>query len=359
MRVVFAINTVGLGHATRSLPLIRGALERGHEVSIISNFRSLAFLKNELGNKIKRYFRLHDYSFASKLFSNKKVSMQKFILNLPLFLKEYKTEHDSFIRMQKRYKFECIITDTRFGIFDRKTPSYLLSHHIRNKIKGLARVSEMLSEIPYFALMSRFRKILIPDFRKGDIAGSYTHGFKFLSKDDVSYLGVLSMIQKRKVKEDIDYFFTVSGPEPQRTVFEKKVLACLPKLEGKRVVVTLGKPEVKKTIRKGHTTIFSFLDNKKQEEMMNRAKLVVTRSGYTTVMELAELGKKALLIPTKGQEEQEYLAKYHHERGNYLSVDLDDLNLPDDLETAAQYPGIQTKKKTKDSVKRFLDVTGL
>jgi len=36
---------------------------------------------------------------------------------------------------------------------------------------------------------------------------------------------------------------------------------------------------------------------------------VISRSGYTTIMDLAVLEKKAYFIPTPGQNEQEYLAK--------------------------------------------------
>ena len=89
---------------------------------------------------------------------------------------------------------------------------------------------------------------------------------------------------------------------------------------------------------------------------MSRAKLVITRSGYTTLMDLAQIGQKALLIPTKGQPEQEYLAKYHLKQGNYYFSELDDLNIPKDLEIAERFLGYKTKKKTKDATKKFMDI---
>ena len=89
---------------------------------------------------------------------------------------------------------------------------------------------------------------------------------------------------------------------------------------------------------------------------MNRAKLVVARSGYSTVMDLAELEKKALYIPTEGQPEQEYLAMYHKKSGNNYAVRLKKLNLVRDLAIAKKYPGYKTKHKTADSIRKFLDL---
>nr|MBP6558208.1 glycosyltransferase [Flavobacterium sp.] len=43
--------------------------------------------------------------------------------------------------------------------------------------------------------------------------------------------------------------------------------------------------------------------------------MVLCRSGYTTVMDLAKLEKKAFFIPTPGQFEQEYLAKRYKRNG--------------------------------------------
>ena len=47
----------------------------------------------------------------------------------------------------------------------------------------------------------------------------------------------------------------------------------------------------------------------------NESEMVLCRSGYTTVMDLAKLDKKAFFIPTPGQYEQEYLAKKYKEEG--------------------------------------------
>src|SRR5690242_9819096 len=128
------------------------------------------------------------------------------------------------------------------------------------------------------------------------------------------YIGPLSTAQPMDVAQDVDVFFSVSGIEPQRGLLEDLVLEALPKLSG-RIVVTLGKPGNDDGVREiDGAIVYDYLNRERQAEMLNRAKLVMTRSGYTTLMELAALGRKALFVATPGQSEQEYLARFHRDR---------------------------------------------
>lgn len=132
-------------------------------------------------------------------------------------------------------------------------------------------------------------------------------------------------------------------------------MAALPKLSG-RVVVTLGRPDAagEKFIRHG-ATVYGYLDRRAQAEMLNRAHTVITRSGYTTLMELAELGKRALFVPTPGQSEQEYLARFHHERGHVYSTTQRRLDLVRDLPRADAAHGIP-RLSTAGAVRRFFEL---
>jgi len=353
MKVLFAVNSNGLGHATRTLPLIVETFKQGHDVYVISNFRALDFLQNEFKDKVKRYFKLPDYSFQTTVVTEEDVSVKRFMYYLPKHLQEFRKEHKEFQKIHKAHKFDLIISDTRYGVYSKGIPSFLLHLYIKIPQGWPLKISEKASEKAFDLIKNKFTKYLIPDFKENSMAGVYTHDFRYLQKRDFEYLGILSMIKNLKVEEDIDYFFSVSGPEPQRTVFEKIVLKEAPKIKNKKIVITLGKPELNKYVKKGNMEIYGFLDREKQTEMMNRAKLVVTRSGYTTVMDLAELGKKALYIPTKGAPEQEYLAEYHLRQGNNYYKNLEDLNLIKDLEIASRFPGYQNKLKTKDAIKKF------
>jgi hypothetical protein len=122
-------------------------------------------------------------------------------------------------------------------------------------------------------------------------------------------------------------------------------------------VVTLGRPERPFSVRDdGRVAIYSFLNRRQQQETMNRAAVVVTRSGYTTLMELAELGKKALVIPTPGQSEQEYLAQYHEARGHLHGALQSNLNLAHDVPVALSYRGLPPVRPTEESIQRLLNI---
>jgi len=125
-----------------------------------------------------------------------------------------------------------------------------------------------------------------------------------------------------------------------------------------KIVVTLGRPRDAGEFREiSGATVYDYLDRKRQAEMLNRAKLVMTRSGYTTLMELAGLGRRALFTATPGQSEQEYLARFHRERGHVWSVEQKHMDIPRDLERAKAASGIPRMDATL-SIGNFLAVLG-
>lgn len=358
LKVCFGVSDTGLGHATRSLPLIKGILSKGHKVYVLSGGRSLNYLKNELGDQIEAYIEQEGLPL-SQLYEQNGFDVSKVAKKLPNLIYDSMKEHSDFLKVDKKFGFDVIISDSRLGIYNRKKPSYFIVHHIRMPLIRNNDSSKLISEFVIFAAIMNFKKILIPDFEKHGMAGDYTHNFKFLKDSFISYLGVLSTLKKKKTKDKVNVFFSVSGPEPQRTVLEKKVLNSLKYLKNGSVVVTLGKPELNSVKKIGNATIYSHMGRKQQELTMNSADVVVTRAGYTTLMELFELGKKALIIPTKNQPEHEYLAKYHSKMKNFHAVSLDKLDLIKDLEKAKKLSPKKIPYKTNKSVKIFLKEVNL
>ncbi|OYW19875.1 MAG: hypothetical protein B7Z54_02690 [Sphingobacteriales bacterium 12-47-4] len=57
-------------------------------------------------------------------------------------------------------------------------------------------------------------------------------------------------------------------------------------------------------------------------------------NGTSTIMDLAAMQKKAILIPTPGQSEQEYLANYLQKKGIFYSERENSFSLIDSLEKA-------------------------
>ncbi|KPV40264.1 hypothetical protein AN478_09160 [Thiohalorhabdus denitrificans] len=353
-KVLFAVHDWGLGHATRSLPLIRGLLDTGSRVTVLSTGRALRLLRGELGDRCA-FIELRDLPKAS----NRSVAgfYLQMSLSLPLFLATFRRERRFTRNLCRREGFTRIVSDSRIGVCLPEVPSYLLFHSLRHIIPGRPERLEGLVEGTQARLFADARRILVPDEAEdGGLSGDLSHHLARDWGDRLAYIGPLSTITPQDGEEDLDYFITLSGQEPQRTLLEERVLAEVEGLPG-RIVVALGKPESRsRSLGRGRITVHDYLDRPAQQAMMNRARLVIGRSGYTTLMELAQLGKKALFVPTPGQSEQEYLARYHRERGHTHGVTQSRLDLAADVAKAETFPGLPRTASAGESVRRFLDV---
>jgi UDP-N-acetylglucosamine transferase subunit ALG13 len=318
----------------------------------VARGRSLNLLKEELGNSCC-YLEIPDYSSP---YSKKDFSVPKFLSYFPVYMNQVIKEHEAIKKLVRREGYERIVSDNRFGIHIREIPSYFISHQLRFLAPGRVKLFERATEgFNYSFSKNSFTKFLVPDFKEDSLSGDLSHNLKYFKETQVEYLGILSDLRKKEVPEDIDYFISISGPEPQRTVFEHKVLRQAPRLEGK-VAVALGKPEDLREKGNGHVRVFGYLTRRQQEDVMNRAKLIIARPGYSTLMELVALGKKALFVPTPGQTEQVYLAEYHRRQGNFYSVDQDSLNLARDVEKAKRYEGVYGRVEPEGAVRKFMSI---
>ncbi len=342
-----------MGHATRDLVLIRGLLAAGHHVTIVSAGRALQLLREELGNRCS----FHELRDIPKPLSRRAFWFYvKMSLALPLVFRTFHIERRFVDELCRTRRFDSIVSDSRYGICRRDIPSFYVVHSLRQIVPGRPRGLEKLVEFSQKRLLSGAEKIIIPDEKTGGLAGDLCHDLACSWDGKLEYIGILSSVRRQPADRDIDYFVSISGAEPQRSIFEAIVLEQCHDLPG-RVVIALGKPESgSEEITDGNTTIHAYMDRRRQQEMMNRARLIVSRSGYTTMMELAELAKLALLTPTVGQSEQEYLAAYHERLGHLHAVKQRDLSLVRDAAIAQSYPGLPPFASTEESVARFLSV---
>ncbi len=350
MKVLFGVFDWGLGHATRDSPIIEELLKRGHSVDIISTGRAMNLLKARFRKRCK-YF---DVSSIYVPYPKHRFFAFSFVINTPKMLSTIKAARKISEKIISKGNYDTVISDCRYDVYDRVDNSYMINHQLRFKAPPIA---EHAIERWLKSIMSKYKYVIVPDFENNSLSGALSHNLRYLDKNKIKYIGILSHVKKKKVKEDIDYFITISGPEPQRTILEEHILPILPLLDGK-IFVTLGKPEESCQVSSNRKiTICGFLNSKEQEKMMNRAKFIVTRSGYTTVMEIAELNKKnVLFIPTPGQTEQEYLADLYEKKGYFHHVHQNKMNLVKDIEKAKKFTGYAPLWKTKDSIKRFIEV---
>jgi UDP-N-acetylglucosamine transferase subunit ALG13 len=353
LRILFAVASWGLGHATRDLPLIQHMLEQGHDVTIVSTDRALALLKHELGSRCT-FLEWPDLPLS--LAKSAPLFYAKFTLSLPLALRAIVAEHRALDVLLTSRRFDRVVSDSRFGIRTDRVASFQFSHGLRFIAPRRNRLIELAMEYIYYRCYGRSSRFVVPDFGSNGLSGELSHDLRFVRASRISYVGILSGIGRESVVEDIDYYISISGPEPQRTILEEIALGQVADLPG-RVVMSLGKPEeVGRHWTHGSAKVYSYVSRKQQQGLMNRARLIVSRSGYTTMMELAELGKRALLIPTPGQTEQEYLADLHYRAGHYYAVQQSKLELVRDVTRAQTYPGYQPAHRTAVSIERFMEI---
>jgi uncharacterized protein (TIGR00661 family) len=347
MKILFGVSDWGLGHATRDIPLIEGLLAKKARVDIVSTGRAMILLRNYFGKKCNYY----DIPTMKVRYSKGRMLIPKFITTLPLMFLEITKSRRTIKRIIRENKYDKVISDCRFDTYDKRSNSILINHQL-----WIAKpfYTFPISSFLVFNANKNFGRIIVPDFPGSILTDSFSNSMSYFVP--VDFIGIISHLKKKKLKQDIDYFISLSGPEPQRTVLEHKIFEQIKHLKGK-VVIGLGKPEDKTVTKKNNIEIYGFLDAEKQEEMMNRAKFIISRPGYTTVMDIIELEKrKALFIPTPSQPEQEYFGYLYDKKKLFEKVDQENLELRLALKNSSKYHGFDAPWKTKESVKRFVKI---
>jgi hypothetical protein len=350
MRIVFGICSWGLGHATRSLSIIRRFLREGDEVTVVSYGTALTLLRKELGDSV-RLVELADYHPPDT--RNPRRLALDTLFSVPRYFFSMKREHRYVERLVSEGRIDAIFSDNRFGFYSLRVPSYFMAHQLRLMNPLYLRGLESGSEIFNRWFLDRSDGVIVPDFREDGLAGRLAHELSVIKEEDLNYIGVLSDFTSRAVPQDLDVFVSVSGFEPQRSIFEELVLSQLDDLEG-NVVVSLGRPA--ETVTRGKLKILGLLTKPERELLISRAKIVVARSGYSTLMDLCALQRKGLLIPTPGQTEQEYLSSYHMSKRSYYCVREQELSMSSQLGAALAFNPPKLQHSVEQAVENAVGI---
>ncbi|MEM7102081.1 MAG: glycosyltransferase [Bacteroidota bacterium] len=307
----------GLGHATRCMPVIEELLKQGAEVLLASDGGSLALLKAEY--PALDAFELPGYNVRY----GKGGMVLSIARQLPSIGKAIGHENKVVMSMVKDHKITGIISDNRYGCYVKGVPSIFLSHQLNVRVPW-PFVEGLVRKIQYM-MINMFDECWVPDFAGApNLSGELGHDVQL---KDVKYIGPLSRMQKLDRPITYDVVAVLSGPEPQRTFFEEKLIDQLKHANLKSLLVS-GKTKAPIGITKeGNLEVITYLTAKDLNEKMSAAKLIVARSGYSTIMDLVKIGKPALLIPTPGQTEQEYLAYRLAQNGWFSTHPQSDLNI--------------------------------
>ena len=321
----------GLGHATRCVPVIRDLLNQGSEVWLAGEGAQEKLLREEFSSL--PFLPLKGY----RVKYGKTGLTGRLLLQIPSILQSVKEENSWLKEQVSKYKFDAVISDNRYGLYHKAIFSVFITHQLCIK-SALGKWSEKLLQKWNYKLIDRFNECWIPDEQgKDNLAGELSHPAT-LPAIPVKYIGGLSRFEKNETREIKDHLLIIlSGPEPQRTILENKIIDEVVNYNGTATIVR-GLP-VEKNIIPSTNTIH-FHNHLSSEEMNNqamKAEFIIGRSGYSTVMDIAALQKKSILIPTPGQTEQEYLADHLKKKQFAFCIKQNDLSLLKNIEEAGRF----------------------
>lgn len=249
---------------------------------------------------------------------SKKSFVWKIFRQIPKIIKHINAENRWLSRILKEHHFDIVISDNRFGLHNSSVYCIFITHQLHIK-SGINKWADRIIQAFNYRYIKRFNECWVPDYAEEiNISGELSHGN--LIPNNVQYIGILSRFKKIVAEKKYDVLIILSGPEPSRTNWENKLLLELQLYKG-RVCFVRGLPEVETSIRSGkNTDIYNHLSGQELNLAIEQSEWVICRSGYTSVMDLVTLRHKAILVPTPGQPEQEYLAKYLYQKKLFYTV---------------------------------------
>lgn len=306
-KILFVVLNWGLGHATRSIPIIRELENAGHKLVLASDGLALELLQKEFPDKsiigLPAYNIKYGTTLSDIVWGNF-FNILNAIIKEQLFMRKYIKAND----------VDIIISDSRFGCFHRKKIAYIISHQLNlqssNKLLGF-----FINKVNRFFL-SRYNEVWIPDEEDHLLSGVLSKSPKIKNP---RFIGLLSRLEKMNLKKVYDLTVILSGPEPSRGRLEKRLVDLLTS-SGKKIALVRGTSTASTINYPDQFTVYNLLDTKELNLLINKSKWLTSRAGYTSVMDYYLLDKKAVLIPTPGQTEQEYLGAYLDGKYGFVCV---------------------------------------
>lgn len=345
----------GLGHATRCIPVILALVEHGCEVIIAADgaikellqkeFPKLEFIDNK-GYKM-RYSRRKAW-FKVKLF-----------LQFPKLLIRIRAEKRWLKQVVEEYKIDAVVSDNRLGMSFSSIPSIYITHQLL--IKTGNSYTDRLAQKIHYHFINKYSTCWVPDWDGNiNLAGELSHPAK-LPDIPVVYIGPLSRFEKSPEQIKYDCCFILSGPEPQRCILENVFLKEIRDFNSKAIIVRglpqqTALPEMSNPL----IEIKNHLPAAEMSRLMLQSKIIISRCGYSTIMDLVKLQKKAVLIPTPGQTEQEYLGEYLGNKNLFVTVSQNDFYLKNILKKVDDFSFSELKpvpSQLDNTIKDF--VTGI
>lgn len=329
----------GLGHATRCIPIIKELIQLDCEVILAADGALSSLLKKEFQSSIilpLKGYRMHYSHKGEWLFLQLFFQIPKIIF---IILKE----HYWLKKIIKDHKPAIIISDNRPGLYSQDIFSVYVTHQLSIKT-GNYFLDKIAQKIHYY-FIKKFDQCWVPDFLENGLAGELSHPKKLPA--NLVYLGALSRFEiLQEVNKVYDILISISGPEPQRTIFENIVFTQF-KYDKRKILIVRGLPAQTENIKppNAFADVVNHLSANELSHAFQRSEIIICRSGYTSIMDLVKIGKKAILIPTPGQKEQEYLAKYLMAKRFFFSIEQKNFVLSKAINDASVFPFLKPEEE--------------
>jgi predicted glycosyltransferase len=331
----------GLGHATRDIPIIRRLQAMGYKV-VVATESPLTELINEAIPGLT----FEDFPGPKVTYSKSKWLIFKLLGQMPLWLRWQKKEQAIIHHLVQKHQPQIILSDNRYGARHPKVHSILLTHQLMVKLPTGLKWADALAHRFILRLIQPFDACWIPDFEKADsLAGDLVHRYPLPGK--ARLIGPLSRFMDTALPRPSSHpayncLAILSGPEPQKSLLKNLLIEKLTLSPFKSLIIT-GEPNLaleKNFPNEKAVTLIPHLNQEKLTRLIRDTPLIIARSGYTTIMDLYFLNKNALLVPTPGQTEQNYLAVFNSKKHPFISQN--------DL-TTTQLGGLPSCFPNKDS----------
>jgi len=308
-RILVAPLDWGLGHATRCIPVIEQLLERDARPVLGADGAPLALLRDAFPQL--PHVRVPGVEVR---YARGRSQALTLAAQFPAMLRSVRAEQRLFMDLRRTLALDAVISDQRFGLHAPGLPSVLITHQVfpfTPLAQGLLRRYNLRH-------LERFHRCWVPDHAAAPgLAGALSHGPGL--PRNARYIGPLSRMAPQRATPPAEAYrivAVISGPEPQRTLLEEALLRQLQHIEGRHLLVR-GVPAAAVDEQLGNVRRIGHLGAASLAGALLQAELIVSRTGYTTLMDLEGLGRRALLVPTPGQPEQEYLGRVHGHSGRH------------------------------------------
>jgi UDP-N-acetylglucosamine transferase subunit ALG13 len=327
----------GLGHAARMIPLARSFTEMGHNVLIAAGEEHLNLFREELPG-----LKYIPFSGFSPSYSRRLPQYVHLLLKTPALIYHIIREHFILKELVQKYSADLVISDNRFGLWNGRTKCVYVTHMPRIPFPKPFRFLEPIGIRLHRWIIGKYDYCFIPDLPGNlNLSGKLSHGLRL--KDNTKYIGILSRFPVTPADAGTNRFtgrhntLILSGPEPQRSIFRETAVRILRNETIPAIILEgnpgggNGKPAT------GNIEAFDHMVSNEMQQAVRSSDTIIARAGYSTIMDLASLHKSAVLVPTPGQTEQEYLASYLESHGWFSRVSQKD------LEKGIRLPAVSTQ----------------